>query len=125
MKVGFIGLGSMGQPMAHNLFQAGHELRIYNRTPQAAESLRQLGAIVTQSPAEAAQNSEVLITMLANDAAVEAVLFGSDDSVGAFSGLAKEAIHISMSTISVALSKRLAETHGTAEQGYLAAPVFG
>jgi 3-hydroxyisobutyrate dehydrogenase-like beta-hydroxyacid dehydrogenase len=125
MKVGFIGLGSMGQPMAHNLFQAGHELRIYNRTPQAAESLRQLGAIVTQSPAEAAQESEVLITMLANDAAVEAVLFGADGSVGAFNGLAKEAIHISMSTISVALSKRLAETHATAEQGYLAAPVFG
>jgi 3-hydroxyisobutyrate dehydrogenase-like beta-hydroxyacid dehydrogenase len=125
MKVGFIGLGSMGQPMAHNLLQAGHELTVYNRTPQVAEPLRQQGAIVAQSPAEAVQDVEVLITMLANDAAVEAVIFGSNGSEGAFNALAKDAIHLSMSTISVALSKRLAETHATAGQSYLAAPVFG
>lgn len=125
MKVGFIGLGSMGQPMAHNLLQAGHELTVYNRTPQVAEPLRQQGAIVAQSPAEAVQDVEVLITMLANDAAVEAVLFGANVAAGALNALAKDAIHLSMSTISVALSKRLAETHATAGQAYLAAPVFG
>jgi 3-hydroxyisobutyrate dehydrogenase-like beta-hydroxyacid dehydrogenase len=125
MKVGFIGLGSMGQPMAHNLLQAGHELTVYNRTPQVAEPLRQQGAIVAQSPAEAVQDVEVLITMLANDTAVEAVIFGSNASEGAFNALAKDAIHLSMSTISVALSKRLAETHATVGQSYLAAPVFG
>ena len=125
MKVGFIGLGSMGQPMAHNLLRAGHELRVYNRTPQRAETLCQLGAIMAQSPAEAAQEADVLITMLADDAAVEAVLFGSNAVEGAFNALTKTGIHLSMSTISVALSKRLAETHATAGQVYLAAPVFG
>jgi 3-hydroxyisobutyrate dehydrogenase-like beta-hydroxyacid dehydrogenase len=100
MKVGFIGLGNMGQPMAHNLLRAGYELTVYNRTRQAAESFQSLGAIVAQSPAEAAQEVEVLITMLADDAAVESVLFGSAVTVGAFDTLAKDAIHISMSTIS-------------------------
>lgn len=125
MKVGFIGLGSMGQPMAHNLLRVGHELRVYNRTASSAESLRHLGAIVATSPGEAAQEAEVLITMLADDVAVEAVLFGSDAVEGAFHALAKNAIHISMSTISVELSKRLAEAHAKAGQVYVAAPVFG
>jgi 3-hydroxyisobutyrate dehydrogenase-like beta-hydroxyacid dehydrogenase len=125
MKIGFIGLGSMGQPMAHNLLGAGYELTVYNRTRQAAESLQSLGAIVAQSPAEAAREAEVLITMLSDDTAVESVLFGSEGTTGAFDALAKDAIHLSMSTISVALSKRLAETHATAGQSYLAAPVFG
>jgi 3-hydroxyisobutyrate dehydrogenase-like beta-hydroxyacid dehydrogenase len=99
MKVGFIGLGSMGQPMAHNLLRAGCELTVYNRTRQAAESLQSLGALVAQSPAEAAQNAEVLITMLTDDSVVESVLFGSEVKVGAFDALAKDAVHISMSTI--------------------------
>jgi 3-hydroxyisobutyrate dehydrogenase-like beta-hydroxyacid dehydrogenase len=125
MKVGFIGLGNMGQPIASNLLRAGHNLTVYNRTLQAAEPLRQLGASVAKSPAEAAQAADVLITMLSDDAAVESVLFGSDDIRGAFNGLTRDAIHISMSTISVALSQRLAEAHTTAGQTYLAAPVFG
>lgn len=125
MKIGFIGLGSMGQPMAQNLLQAGHELKVYNRTSQAAEPLRQFGATVANSPAEAVRDVEVIITMLADDAAVEAVLFGSDAVAGALNALAKDAIHLSMSTISVAFSQRLAETHALAGQGYLAAPVFG
>ncbi len=125
MKVGFIGLGSMGQPMAHNLLRAGCKLTVYNRTLQAAESLHSLGALVAQSPAEAAQEAEVLITMLADDTAVESVLVGSEVTAGAFGTLAKDAIHVCMSTISVALSKRLAEAHAIAGQAYLAAPVFG
>jgi 3-hydroxyisobutyrate dehydrogenase-like beta-hydroxyacid dehydrogenase len=125
MKVGFIGLGNMGKPMAHHLLRAGCELTVYNRTRQAADSLQSLGAIVAQSPAEAAQEAEVLITMLADDSAVESVLFGSELAAGAFDALAKNAIHISMSTISVALSKRLAEAHAIAAHTYLAAPVFG
>ena len=125
MKVGFIGLGSMGQPMAHNLLRARHELTVYNRNSEVAQPFHQLGAIVAPSPTEAAREAEVLITMLADDAAVEAVLFGSDATVGAIDSLAKDAIHISMSTISVALSKRLAKAHAVAGQIYVAAPVFG
>ncbi len=122
MKIGFIGLGSMGQPMAHHLLQAGYQLTVYNRTPQVAEVFGQQGALVAQSPAQAVKDAEILITMLADDAAVEAVVFGSE---GALKALAPNAIHLSMSTISVALSKRLAQSHTTAGQGYLAAPVFG
>lgn len=125
MKVGFIGLGNMGQPIAHNLLQAGHELIVYNRTSQATESLHQQGATVAQSPAQVATEAEVLMTMLADDTAVEAVLFGSNGVEGALNALAKNKIHISMSTISVELSKRLMKTHTTAKQIYLAAPVFG
>jgi 3-hydroxyisobutyrate dehydrogenase-like beta-hydroxyacid dehydrogenase len=125
MKIGFIGLGSMGQPMAHNLLKAGYELTVYNRTLPMTEALHSLGALVAQSPAEAAQEAEVLITMLSDDAAVESVLFGSEVTAGVFDALAQDAIHISMSTISVALSKRLAAAHEIARQAYLAAPVFG
>ena len=125
MKVAFIGLGNMGQPMARNLLQAGHELTVYNRTRNAAEGLQSLGAQVADSPAAAAQNAEVLLTMLANDAAVEAVIFGTAEVPGVLEGLAQGAVHVSMSTISIALSQQLAAVHKAAEQAYLAAPVFG
>ncbi|HEY9813589.1 MAG TPA: NAD(P)-binding domain-containing protein, partial [Candidatus Sericytochromatia bacterium] len=83
MKVGFIGLGNMGQPIASNLIKAGHELTVYNRTQSRAEELLSLGAQVADSPGQAAQEAEVLITMLANDAAVEQVIFGTENSTGA------------------------------------------
>jgi 3-hydroxyisobutyrate dehydrogenase-like beta-hydroxyacid dehydrogenase len=77
---------------------------------------------VAGSPREAASGAEVLITMLADDAAVEAVIFGDQ---GAFLGLNRGAIHVSMSTIGHALSRRLASEHGARGQKYIAAPVFG
>jgi 3-hydroxyisobutyrate dehydrogenase-like beta-hydroxyacid dehydrogenase len=125
MKVAFIGLGNMGQPMAQNILQAGHELTVYNRTASATEKLQSLGAQVANSPAEAVQAAEVVLTMLANDAAVEAVIFGTPEVPGVIEELPKAAIHVSMSTISVALSQQLAKVHKTAEQAYLSAPVFG
>ncbi|WP_017302128.1 NAD(P)-dependent oxidoreductase [Nodosilinea nodulosa] len=125
MKVGFIGLGNMGQGMAHNLLRAGHHLTVYNRTRSAADSLAQAGATVADSAAAAAQGVEVLITMLADDEAVSAVIFGHDAAPGALSTLSTEAVHVSMSTVSVALSQRLAAAHAAANQAYLAAPVFG
>lgn len=122
MKVAFIGLGSMGAPMAGNLLRAGHDLVVYNRTRSAAEPLERAGARVAASPRDAAAGVDVLITMVADDAAVEAVMFGDH---GAIQGLARGAVHASMSTISHALSRRLVEEHGTRGQLYVAAPVFG
>jgi 3-hydroxyisobutyrate dehydrogenase-like beta-hydroxyacid dehydrogenase len=122
MKVGFIGLGSMGLPMAANLIQAGHELTVYNRTRERADSLAKQGARVAGSPREVAAGVEVLITMLADDAAVESVIFGDQ---GALLGLARGAVHVSMSTIGHLLSRRLDSEHAARGQKYLAAPVFG
>jgi 3-hydroxyisobutyrate dehydrogenase-like beta-hydroxyacid dehydrogenase len=122
MKLGFIGLGGMGRAMAANLLAAGHELAVYNRTRARAEPLREQGARVAESPADAARGSEAVVTMLPDDAAVEEVVFGEGGLAG---GLAVGAVHVSSSTISVDLSRRLASAHLTMGQGYVAAPVFG
>ncbi|WP_257455434.1 NAD(P)-dependent oxidoreductase [Archangium lipolyticum] len=122
MKVGFIGLGNMGQPMAGNLRAAGHELAVYNRSREKAEPLRQQGVRVADSPADAARGAEVVFSMLADDAAVEGVVFGD---TGLLAGLGRGALHVSSSTISVALSERLTEAHAKAGQRYVSAPVFG
>jgi 3-hydroxyisobutyrate dehydrogenase-like beta-hydroxyacid dehydrogenase len=121
MKVGFIGLGQMGSGMAANLLKAGHEVWVYNRTPGKSTRLVQMGA---HAPAElsAVCASDVVMTMLANDAALESVVFGN---AGVLANMPKKAIHVSCSTISVALSKRLAAAHQSVGQGYLSAPVFG
>jgi len=122
MKVGFIGLGSMGSGMARNLIKAGHQLTVYNRTKTRAEEFGNAGAKVARSPADAASEAEVLITMLADDAAVDAVIF---DPGKVLQALPVGSVHISMSTISVALSRRLATAHREKQQHYVAAPVFG
>ena len=121
MKISFIGFGSMGLPMAKNLLNAGHELAVYNRTRKRTEALGK-GARVAGSPREATQGVELLITMLADDAALESVMFGDQ---GALAGLKSGAIHASMSTISHTLSRRLAGEHRSRKQSYVAAPVFG
>jgi 3-hydroxyisobutyrate dehydrogenase-like beta-hydroxyacid dehydrogenase len=121
MNVGFIGLGHMGQAMALRLLDSGQRLSVYNRTRNKAERLVARGARVADSVGEACRG-EALITMLADDAAVEQVVFGAG---GVLSALPAHAIHLSMSTISVALSERLAEAHRKASQDYVAAPVFG
>jgi len=121
MKVGFIGLGHMGAGMAANLFRAGHEVTVYNRTPSRARALVEQGAHAAGQVADACRGYAV-ITMLADDAAVEGVVFGED---GVIEVLGQGAIHVSMSTISVALSERLAAAHANARQRFVAAPVFG
>ncbi len=121
MDVGFIGLGHMGLPMARNLLKAGHRLRVYNRTRAHAEPLERDGATVAGTPAEASAGDAVL-TMLANDQAVEDVVFGGQ---GILKGLRQGGTHISMSTITVALSESLLNAHREAGQNYMAAPVFG
>jgi len=122
MKVGFIGLGSMGLPIARHVLQAGHTVVVYNRTRSRADALKPLQPAVADSPAAAARSAEVLVTMVADDAALEDVMLGAS---GALAALARGAIHVSMSTISPKLSRALAERHRAAGQEYVAAPVFG
>ena len=121
MKVGFIGMGHMGTGMAERLLAAGHDVIVYNRTSSKAQSLIDRGAQLAPQVADACREDAV-ITMLANDEAVEAIVFGED---GVLSSLGKSTIHISMSTISVALSDRLTSAHANASQRFIAAPVFG
>lgn len=120
MDVGFIGLGSMGRGMARNLIKAGHRVSVYNRSPEPAKELAREGAMIAATPA--AVGGEVVVTMLSDDTALEAVMFGK---TGLASAMRRKTVHLSMSTVSVALSERLTELHSKAGQGYVAAPVFG
>jgi len=122
MKIGFVGLGSMGSCMARRLIDAGHALTVYNRTPIRAEPFRAWGARVADSVSEAATGADVLVSMVADDSALEALVFPPGDALRA---LPAGAVHASMSTISVALSRRLADAHAERGQHYVAAPVFG
>ena len=122
MKVGFVGIGNMGSAMARNLIKAGHALVVYNKTRSRAEELRPLGAAVAGTPAEAAAGAEALITMVADDHAVEDVIFGHGKII---ESLPAGSVHISMSTMSVAMSHRLVAAHREKKQHYIAAPVFG
>jgi 3-hydroxyisobutyrate dehydrogenase-like beta-hydroxyacid dehydrogenase len=121
MNVGFIGLGRMGVGMAANLLKAGHYLRVYNRTSAKAEALVTKGAKAAGSIADACRGDAV-ITMLANDEAVENVVLGRD---GVITNLSLGALHVSSSTISVSLSQRLSEEHAKKGQQFVSAPVFG
>jgi 3-hydroxyisobutyrate dehydrogenase-like beta-hydroxyacid dehydrogenase len=125
MEIGFIGLGNMGRGMAANLLNAGHHITVYNRSPAKAEALVQQGATAARSIAEACSGA-VVFTMLANDQAVENVTFGDPGGEeGIVASLGQGATHVSSSTISVAMSQRLAAAHAEAGQQYVAAPVFG
>ena len=121
MKVGFIGLGHMGAGMAANLLRAGHEVTVYNRTLGKEQALVERGAHAAGRVADACQG-EAVVTMLADDRAVEGIVFEDQGVIGS---LGPGAIHLSMSTISVALSERLARAHAKAGQRFVAAPVFG
>ncbi|HKV06202.1 MAG TPA: NAD(P)-dependent oxidoreductase [Candidatus Acidoferrales bacterium] len=122
MKVGFVGLGKMGSVMARNLIKAGHKLAVYNKTRSRAEELQPLGATVARTPGEAASGAEALITMVADDRSVEDVIFGHGNVI---ESLPVGSVHISMSTMGVALSHRLVGAHRERNQHYIAAPVFG
>jgi 3-hydroxyisobutyrate dehydrogenase-like beta-hydroxyacid dehydrogenase len=120
MKLAFIGIGKMGSGIAHNLLRAGHDLTVYNRTRAKAEAIE--GAKVADSPAEACRDANAVMTMLADDHAVEETTFGKDGIAGA---LRTGCVHVSHSTISTALARRLATEHAARGQRYLSVPVFG
>ncbi len=112
----------MGSNMARRLIDDGHALTVFNRTAARADPFRALGARVADTVSDAAIGADVLISMLADDRALEAVVFPPGDALAA---LPVNAVHTSMSTISVALSRRLADAHAERGQHYVAAPVFG
>ena len=120
MKVGFIGLGQMGRPMAERLLGAGHELKVYNRTRKATEPLAAAGARVAEEP-QALLDCEVLVSMLSDDAAVAAVWLDS----GLAARLPKGGLHLNMSTISMELAGQLAAAHAKGGSLYVSGPVFG
>jgi 3-hydroxyisobutyrate dehydrogenase-like beta-hydroxyacid dehydrogenase len=127
MKIAFLGLGKMGFPMARRLLESGHTLTVWNRTPERAQPLVTAGAELAATPAQAAQSADAVLTMLFDDAANEEVLFGAegDPSAGVLAALQPGALHIALSTISVALSERIAAEHARRGQLFVAAPVFG
>jgi 3-hydroxyisobutyrate dehydrogenase-like beta-hydroxyacid dehydrogenase len=122
MKIGFLGLGQMGAGMAANLLRAGHDVVVWNRSPQKAQPLVADGAVLARTPREAAAGRDIIMTMLADDAALEQVLSGND---GVFEGLPRGALHISASTIAVATADRVADQHTARGLRFLSAPVFG
>jgi len=121
MDAGLIGLGNMGSGIAKSLLRAGHRLTVYNRTRSRAEALRGDGAAVAASVAEACR-AGVVLTMVADDPALESVTFGEG---GILASLPRGGLHVSLSTIGVALSDKLAAEHARAGQEFVAAPVFG
>jgi 3-hydroxyisobutyrate dehydrogenase-like beta-hydroxyacid dehydrogenase len=121
MKIGFIGLGQMGSGMAANLLRARHDVTVFNRSAGKRRPLVELGAHEAPTVAEAC-TGDVVITMLADDAAVRAVTLGDP---GIARVLRAGATHVSMSTVSVELVRELTKVHQDARQQFIAAPVFG
>ena len=121
MKIGFIGLGHMGSAMAANLVKAGHHVTVFNRSPEKRRKLVELGAHEAARIADACRG-EAVITMLADDAALSSVALADSGIIGS---LPRGAIHVSMSTVSVALARELTQAHADAGQRFIAAPVFG
>lgn len=120
MDVGFIGLGAMGQAMAANLLNAGHRLRVWNRTSAVTEALARLGAEPVAS-AQAAFTGDVVISMLANDEAVRSVIVDA----GLITQAPTTTVHVNMATVSITLAEELTALHREAGIAYVAAPVFG
>jgi len=121
-QIGFIGLGTMGLPMAANLLRKGHAVTVYNRTPGKADELASAGAAVASSPKEAAEKSDVVVTIVSNDSAVEQVYYGDDGVLG---GMRPGSILIDSSTVSPALVRRLAADAAARGGSFLDAPVTG
>ncbi len=121
MRIGFLGLGNMGAAIAANLIKANHEVVVWNRSVTKARPLTDAGALLARSPKEAATGRDAVITMLADDDALNAVV---DGDMGLMAGLGT-GLHISMSTIAVATAERLSQAHRARGQRFICAPVFG
>lgn len=117
--MGLIGLGNMGTAIAERILDAGYQLIVHNRTPEKADALRALGAVVASTPGDLAGQVDVVITSLADDDALEAVAGQVVAAAGA------DAVLVDMSTVSAAASARVASLAETASVGYLRAPVSG
>ena len=121
-KVGFIGLGLMGKPMCRNLIQAGIDLYVTNRSPQAREELAEAGAIALETPSQVAAITDIIIIMVADTGAVESVLLGEN---GIIHELRDNSLVIDMGTTSVTQTRRFAELISEKGGLYVDAPVSG
>jgi len=122
MKIGFIGLGSLGTPIAINLKESGHELYVYNRTASKTAALTAKGAVACGSIAELAQQCSIVFSIVSDDAALTSIC---EEEQGLLNHLPADAVHVSMSTILPKTANELAQLHRQRGQYYLAAPVFG
>ena len=122
MKIGFVGLGVMGLPMARHLMAAGHALAVWARRPESAAALRAEGAAWCATPAELAARCEVVISIITASADVEQLALGP---AGLIEGFAPGAVHVDMSTIAPATARRLAARYAERGVGWLDAPVSG
>ena len=120
-----LGLGQMGAPIARLLLANGHHVTLWNRSREKAASIADSKVRIASSPAEAAANADVVFTMLTDDAATEAVLFGDKRQPGFLDALRPSAIHVTLSTISVTLARRITAAHQERGQHHIGAPVFG
>jgi 3-hydroxyisobutyrate dehydrogenase-like beta-hydroxyacid dehydrogenase len=120
-SVGFIGLGNMGLAMATNLLKSGFGVRVYNRTPDKARPLLELGATLARNPAEATEPGGIVVTMVSDDRALEEVTVGAKGLLGRLG----DGVHLSMSTIAPRTARRLAGLHRERGCRYVASPVFG
>ncbi|HEX4850659.1 MAG TPA: NAD(P)-dependent oxidoreductase, partial [Puia sp.] len=121
-NIGFIGLGNLGTPIAQNILDSGHHLYVYNRTPLKTVQLAAKGAIVSETIMSLAKNSQVVFSMVSDDAALKSICEGSE---GLIDNLAPDSIHVSMSTILPGTARELSEQHKAEGLHYLSAPVFG
>jgi len=121
-KIGFVGLGAMGLPMATNLLAAGYHLTVYNRTASKAEPLIAKGARRAERAGDVAHPGGIVVSMLADDASVKALVTGEDALA---ERIAPDGIHVSMSTVSPAITRELAAYHEMRGSVMVAAPVFG
>lgn len=122
MRVGFVGLGVMGLPMAGHLLKAGHELAVWARRPEASAEIAAAGAAVCATPAELAARSEVVISIITASRDVEQLALGPDGLIG---GFVPGAIHVDMSTIAPATARLLAARYAERCVGWVDAPVSG
>jgi 3-hydroxyisobutyrate dehydrogenase-like beta-hydroxyacid dehydrogenase len=122
MNLAFIGLGKMGAGMARNLLRAGHTVAVYNRSRDKVDALVADGARAAESPADACRDAEAVMTMVADDHALDEIVFGRH---GILAALKEGCAHLSHSTISTALARKLTGEHAQRKQGYLSVPVFG
>lgn len=122
MKIGFIGLGAMGHPMAKRLLDAGHHLLVYNRTAAKADDLVAMGAVLVDTPAAVAREVDIVFSMMFDDATTQETTFGKD---GIAAGLSSKAIHVCCSTVSLAQARRLRDGHAERGQSYVSANVLG
>lgn len=122
MRLGFIGLGAMGRPMAMHLLRAGHELAVWARRPESAQSLLEAGAVGCATPADLARRSEVVFTMVTTGVDVEQVVFGPE---GLIEGFAPAAVLVDMSTIAPGMARSIAQRLAGRGVEMLDAPVSG